>query len=280
MLSRVGDADRFNPCKADSNCGPNTNCIADEDDSYECECKAGFTGYETEDGVQDCVDINECATGDNICDHNANCINTPGGYNCQCLPEFEGDGYVCSKPRPQYQTTPRYYVEDNSESEVDPAPSNSPYPYHPQPSQPTHVAWDPSPSSSYPSRSQPSQSPSPSPPTWETAPSPSHPNRPYPSPSYPQRPTPSPYPQYPRPTYQPPSQSLPDNGEDSVTEQYDPYDPIDDCESCSQYADCINGECYCRDGWNGDGVECEYICDGLDIWDGEECVPNTEDEGE
>lgn len=42
-----------------------------------------------------CLDINECAPLDNakppVCGHNAQCINTPGGFFCQCPPNFTGN---------------------------------------------------------------------------------------------------------------------------------------------------------------------------------------------
>ena len=42
-------------------------------------------------------DIDECFDNStNDCDTNANCTNTPGSYNCQCLSGFAGDGRNCS----------------------------------------------------------------------------------------------------------------------------------------------------------------------------------------
>ena len=41
------------------------------------------------------TDINECETGANDCDANAECINTLGGYNCTCIDGFSGDGTDC-----------------------------------------------------------------------------------------------------------------------------------------------------------------------------------------
>ncbi|KAI8485101.1 hypothetical protein Bbelb_372070 [Branchiostoma belcheri] len=37
-------------------------------------------------------DVNECASGDNECDVNAVCTNTPGGYTCACKIGYTGDG--------------------------------------------------------------------------------------------------------------------------------------------------------------------------------------------
>uniref|UniRef100_A0A1Q3FIC5 Putative low-density lipoprotein receptor n=1 Tax=Culex tarsalis TaxID=7177 RepID=A0A1Q3FIC5_CULTA len=96
MLSKVTSGERHNPCD-EANCGANTICVPNGDDSYDCNCKNGFTyvPYAANDRVN-CVDIDECS-GVNICDENAQCINEPGGYNCVCHPGFEGNGYQCER---------------------------------------------------------------------------------------------------------------------------------------------------------------------------------------
>lgn len=58
---------------------------------YECICNEGFFG----NGFA-CMDVDECATGDNNCDANAACNNTPGGYECACNAGFIGDGKNCA----------------------------------------------------------------------------------------------------------------------------------------------------------------------------------------
>lgn len=40
------------------------------------------------------LDIDECRTG-SVCNGNAQCINEPGSYRCQCLDGFSGDGFYC-----------------------------------------------------------------------------------------------------------------------------------------------------------------------------------------
>ena len=40
-------------------------------------------------------DINECTAADQLCDFNADCINTHGSYICSCLYGFTGDGKSC-----------------------------------------------------------------------------------------------------------------------------------------------------------------------------------------
>ena len=45
------------------------------------------------------TDINECQLKTDNCDNNANCTNTPGGYNCTCKTGFtdvDGDGKNCT----------------------------------------------------------------------------------------------------------------------------------------------------------------------------------------
>uniref|UniRef100_A0A182NFC0 Nidogen n=1 Tax=Anopheles dirus TaxID=7168 RepID=A0A182NFC0_9DIPT len=96
MLGKTVVGDQFNPCD-EANCGDNTVCVPKPDDTYDCNCKNGFTyvPYGNNDRVN-CVDIDECA-GINICDENALCYNEPGGYSCRCNPGFEGNGYQCDK---------------------------------------------------------------------------------------------------------------------------------------------------------------------------------------
>ncbi|ETN61938.1 nidogen [Anopheles darlingi] len=96
MLSKTIIGDQFNPCD-EANCGDNTICIPNADDTYDCNCKNGFTyvPYGNTDRVN-CVDIDECS-GINICDENAICYNEPGGYSCRCNPGYEGNGYQCDK---------------------------------------------------------------------------------------------------------------------------------------------------------------------------------------
>ncbi|VDL81170.1 unnamed protein product, partial [Nippostrongylus brasiliensis] len=52
-------------------------------------------GYEYRNG--ECVDIDECSTG-NVCDLRAECINTPGGFQCKCDAGLTGDAITdCSQ---------------------------------------------------------------------------------------------------------------------------------------------------------------------------------------
>ena len=40
-------------------------------------------------------DINECME-DNMCSTDADCVNTPGTFECNCRLGFAGDGFICS----------------------------------------------------------------------------------------------------------------------------------------------------------------------------------------
>ncbi|KAL9953462.1 hypothetical protein ACROYT_G040884 [Oculina patagonica] len=55
---------------------------------YRCLCPAGYKG-------QNCIDIDECASGTDSCDSNAECINIKGSYNCICKPGYHGNGRNC-----------------------------------------------------------------------------------------------------------------------------------------------------------------------------------------
>lgn len=40
-------------------------------------------------------DVDECATGDNNCHHNATCLNIEGSFKCKCRNGYVGDGVSC-----------------------------------------------------------------------------------------------------------------------------------------------------------------------------------------
>ncbi|XP_062520176.1 mucin-19-like isoform X2 [Corticium candelabrum] len=44
-----------------------------------------------------CKDIDECSTGDHICNVRARCNNTIGGYSCHCNDGYLGDGLTCDR---------------------------------------------------------------------------------------------------------------------------------------------------------------------------------------
>ena len=75
------------------NCHSSAICVIPTKDGGVCGCKEGYESY---DGVY-CYDIDECFDGlDELCDENAICTNTDGGYECSCPDGFTGvDGTEC-----------------------------------------------------------------------------------------------------------------------------------------------------------------------------------------
>ena len=73
----------------DSVCADSKKCSSLT--TIDCVCEDGFF-----DGVNEtCVDIDECSLHSNICDTNAECINLPGSYLCECEVGFYGNGTTC-----------------------------------------------------------------------------------------------------------------------------------------------------------------------------------------
>lgn len=53
------------------------------------------------------------------------------------------------------------------------------------------------------------------------------------------------------------------------------------CDQCSDNAECFQGVCVCKNGWNGDGYECVYNCPSDFVWSVDRCAPiTTSDEDE
>lgn len=44
------------------------------------------------------------------------------------------------------------------------------------------------------------------------------------------------------------------------------------CDQCSDNAECFQGVCICKNGWNGDGYECNYNCPSDFVWSIDRCV--------
>ena len=75
--------------------------------SYECQCKSGFSGFDGKGQNtfgRACFDVDECAigaisnsTGKQLsqCDKLARCTNYRGGYSCECIKGYYGDGKIC-----------------------------------------------------------------------------------------------------------------------------------------------------------------------------------------
>ncbi len=41
------------------------------------------------------IDVNECFDGMDICDTNADCVNTNGSFECICRPGYVASGLIC-----------------------------------------------------------------------------------------------------------------------------------------------------------------------------------------
>ncbi|PAV59374.1 hypothetical protein WR25_03507 [Diploscapter pachys] len=83
----------INECAStDNGCSPNAKCI-DLIDGYNCQCLEGYVDVSSKYGLppgRKCTNTsNECAMQSlNSCDENADCIDEPDGYTCQCYNGF------------------------------------------------------------------------------------------------------------------------------------------------------------------------------------------------
>ncbi|XP_049293599.1 protein kinase C-binding protein NELL1-like isoform X3 [Anopheles funestus] len=73
-----------------NHCHLNTRCV-NTFGSYICEC---LPGYRRQDKFN-CVEMDECKSGEHNCHENADCINTLGSYHCQCKEGYTGNGRDC-----------------------------------------------------------------------------------------------------------------------------------------------------------------------------------------
>ncbi|KHJ44769.1 EGF-like domain protein [Trichuris suis] len=75
-----------------NDCSPYAECI-DTRESYACSCKPGYLDVSSQFDLpagRKCYNTtNECAVRNlNTCDDNADCIDLPEGYTCQCVPGY------------------------------------------------------------------------------------------------------------------------------------------------------------------------------------------------
>ena len=79
-------------CSTNQNdCDVNADC-ENEEGTYICNCKKGFSG----NGLK-CDDIDECDFGEYGCPDNSYCNNTEGSYSCPCKPHYTKHGNLCSE---------------------------------------------------------------------------------------------------------------------------------------------------------------------------------------
>lgn len=75
-----------------NHCHLNTRC-KNTIGSYICECLPGYRRLDK----FNCIEIDECSTGEHKCHENADCINTQGSYHCRCKQGYTGDGHNCTR---------------------------------------------------------------------------------------------------------------------------------------------------------------------------------------
>ncbi|XP_003375523.1 putative Low-density lipoprotein receptor repeat class B [Trichinella spiralis] len=111
---------RENPCQEGAHdcTGPHVVCVP-ENQRYRCACEDGYQMQYGRENSLVCIDLDECSHGMHRCDINANCINMEGGYSCQCLPGFYGDGYQCSGQQPSSDPCDQVRCHDQAECTVD-----------------------------------------------------------------------------------------------------------------------------------------------------------------
>ncbi|XP_062816685.1 fibrillin-2 isoform X2 [Anolis carolinensis] len=54
--------------------------------SFRCECPIGFSYNNI---LLICEDIDECSSGESLCQRNADCLNIPGSYRCECATGYK-----------------------------------------------------------------------------------------------------------------------------------------------------------------------------------------------
>ncbi|KAI5711004.1 hypothetical protein M8J75_013255 [Diaphorina citri] len=88
------------PCESDPRaCNPPHSTCTNLTDYRTCNCDPGYQ----KDYLDDrrvafvCTDVDECMNYPPICNNNADCINRPGTYQCQCKRGFSGDGFNCEE---------------------------------------------------------------------------------------------------------------------------------------------------------------------------------------
>ncbi|VDP24319.1 unnamed protein product [Soboliphyme baturini] len=99
-------------CQEPGRCHENAICV-NTVGSYKCRCPVGYKG----DGHKTCQliakstrnsDFDECISGRNPCHRHAKCTNTFGGFTCECLSGYRGDGIKrCDSVTGESTTTAR-----------------------------------------------------------------------------------------------------------------------------------------------------------------------------
>ncbi|XP_065195321.1 fibrillin-3-like, partial [Sycon ciliatum] len=69
--------ENIDECIEVQTCPRTSNCM-DSNGSYACHCFSGYSGVS-------CDDIDECSSGAHNCGLNTECVNVPGGFECECV---------------------------------------------------------------------------------------------------------------------------------------------------------------------------------------------------
>ncbi|CAH1775918.1 unnamed protein product [Owenia fusiformis] len=73
-------------------CGDNAACVKVDDSTEQCTCHNGYEG----DADTGCTNVNEyvneCKSTSSVCGPRSSCVDTDGGYLCQCDPGYYGGG--------------------------------------------------------------------------------------------------------------------------------------------------------------------------------------------
>ncbi|XP_074166189.1 adhesion G protein-coupled receptor E5 isoform X3 [Sminthopsis crassicaudata] len=95
-------------------CGMNADCV-NTYGSYNCTCITGYTLPSGEKNfpnasMNNCQDINECASSNDTCGQNAECVNENKGYHCTCM-----EGYALPSGKKKFSDVTRNNCQDVDE---------------------------------------------------------------------------------------------------------------------------------------------------------------------
>ena len=64
----------------------NNGICVDEEGSYQCFCRPGFSGHDCSQDIQECLS--------KPCQNNGTCIDQVASYICECQPVFKGNQFI------------------------------------------------------------------------------------------------------------------------------------------------------------------------------------------
>ena len=69
----------------------NNGICVNEDGSYQCFCRPGFSGHDCSQDIQECLS--------KPCQNNGTCIDQVASYKCECQPGFKGKLFLFLHPK-------------------------------------------------------------------------------------------------------------------------------------------------------------------------------------